>query len=143
MTRINIGIPPKKLTDSHLLAEHREIIRVCTLYKDRLDKGKLRDLPTQFVLGEGHVMYFLDKGYYTYKRYNELYEECLRRKFEVLNYHRNWSVYLLSHWNDLTPGENDVRIITERIIERLSNSTQQPRYYSQDITIQESINLLK
>jgi hypothetical protein len=28
MTRINCGIPPAELTNKHLIAEHREIIRI-------------------------------------------------------------------------------------------------------------------
>lgn len=30
MTRINVGIPPRALSDKHLLAEHREIKRIKT-----------------------------------------------------------------------------------------------------------------
>ena len=33
MTRINAGIPPKKLTNRHLLAEHREIKRIPNVIK--------------------------------------------------------------------------------------------------------------
>jgi hypothetical protein len=35
MTRINTGIPPKELTDKHLLAEHREIKRIPNCIKKR------------------------------------------------------------------------------------------------------------
>ena len=39
MTRINANIPVRNLTDQHLLAEHREIKRVCNRFKQRVAKG--------------------------------------------------------------------------------------------------------
>ena len=73
MTRINAGIPPKVLTDQHLLAEHREIKRLPAVFAKNL---KPTGIPKQFTLGTGHVKFFLDKGKYTLKRYKLLYAEC-------------------------------------------------------------------
>ena len=62
MTRINIGIPPKQLTNKHLIAEHREIKRIPNV----ISKGKynLKSIPPEFTLGKGHVSFFYDKLQY-------------------------------------------------------------------------------
>lgn len=59
MTRINIGINPKQLTDQHLLAEAREIKRICNRFKQRLEKNKFDDIPEKFCLGKGHELFLL------------------------------------------------------------------------------------
>lgn len=80
MTRINADISPCRLCDQHLLAEHREIIRV---RKFEFSKAKA---PDQFKLGEGHVIFFKDKLGFIYERYKRLYSECVKRGFKVENY---------------------------------------------------------
>jgi len=57
MTRINIGIPPKKLTDWHLIAEINEMPRLNELY-NRIKS--FRDIPAKFTLGKGHLKFFMN-----------------------------------------------------------------------------------
>ena len=90
MTRINSSIKVRLLTDEHLLAEHREIKRLPTFYKKRINSGKsLLNLPKEFTLGTGHVLFFIDKGAFTLKRYLEIHNECLTRGFNVEDYKIN------------------------------------------------------
>lgn len=119
MTRINVGIPPKELTNKHLIAEHRELKRIPNV----VAKGKcnLRNIPTQFTLGKGHVSFFYDKLGYLKERYTDLYNECIARGFNVQNYLVSWDGVPQELMNGYTPTENDVRIIRERIAERLAN----------------------
>jgi hypothetical protein len=117
MTRINCGIPPKELTNKHLLAEHREIKRI----PNCISKGKysLKDQPKKFKLGPGHVKFFYDKCAYLLNRYKQLYNECILRGFNVQDYSCAWDDIPTSLMNDYTPTEIDQIIVRNRIAERL------------------------
>ena len=119
MTRINVGIPPKQLTNKHLIAEHRELKRIPNV----VARGRcnLKNIPPAFSLGKGHVSFFYDKLGYLRDRYRDLYNECINRGFNVQNYEASWNGIPSELMNGYTPTENDVRIITERIAERLAN----------------------
>lgn len=139
MTRINVDIDPRKLTDEHLLAEHREIKRLPAVYNKYSKIG----MPKEFTLGKGHVKFFLNKYKYTHKRYNKIYLECLQRGFNVEDYSSNWNTILQEDYNDYVPTENDDMMLKGRIIERIHNSKKQFfHYYGQKITKQEAIDLL-
>jgi len=133
MTRINAGVAPSRLTDQHLLAEYKEILRVFTLHKKNLKKDKtkfLNSLPKEFKLGTGHVMYFLDKIGYIENRFYQLVNELKHRQFKptiVLNtdglsrdpdYRKN--IVLLEKHFDL---------IHDRIIERVLNQKIPIKYH--------------
>jgi hypothetical protein len=117
MTRINCGIPPAELVDKHLMAEHREIKRV----PNCISKGKynLEGQPKEFTLGTGHVKFFYDKLLYLKKRYEELYQECVKRGFRVTYYGSAWENVPKELMNDYKPTERDKKLIRERISERL------------------------
>ena len=119
MTRINVGIPPKNLTREHLLAEHREIKRI----PNQVAKGKydMKDQPKEFTLGKGHVKFFYDKLGYLKKRYEEIYQECLNRKYNSTYFGEAWNNVPENMMGDYIPTERDIQIITERINERLNN----------------------
>lgn len=138
MTRINAGIPPKELTDQHLLAEHREIKRMPAVFVKNLNPI---GIPKKFTLGTGHVKFFVDKGKYTLKRYKLLYAECIKRGFEVTDYSHNWEVYEEhpDYNKDYKETSEAVELLIERITERLSASKQKPRYYSKEIKVTEAI----
>lgn len=140
MTRINVSIPVKNLTDEHLLAEHREIKRLPSMYKKK-DVSKMVVI-SEFKLGTGHVLFFLDKGYYTKKRYIDIYNECLRRGFNITNYSCNWLVYSEEHLRDWTPQEQDKALLIERISERIDTTPKQLHYCSQKITKEQAKQLL-
>ena len=118
MTRINVGIKPAELNDKHLMAEHREIKRIPNL----INKGKysMDNQPDTFKLGTGHVKFFYDKLLYLKHRYNELYNECKKRGFNIQNYNDAWKGAPKHLMNDYTPTERDRNIIKERISERLN-----------------------
>jgi deoxyribonuclease (pyrimidine dimer) len=122
MTRINSAIRARLLTDEHLLAEHREIKRMPSVYAKRKQKGSLGVIPEEFTLGAGHVIFFIDKGRFTLSRYRELYEECLQRGFTVTNYISLWDIYEEVDFNDHQPTEKEKAVLIERITERIHSS---------------------
>jgi deoxyribonuclease (pyrimidine dimer) len=141
MTRINVGIPPKALTDQHLLAEHREIKRLPAVFaKNPHPTG----IPNEFTLGKGHVKFFLDKGEYTLERYKQIYAECVKRGFEVTNYSLNWEVYRQypTYNKEYEETKEAIELLVNRISERLTGSKQKPRYYKTKTTVIEAITLL-
>lgn len=119
MTRINLGIPPAQLTNKHLIAEHRELKRI----PNAVAKGKynLKNVPSQFTLGKGHVSFFYDKLGYLKDRYVDLYNECLVRGFNVQNYEASWDGVPQDLMNGYIPTARDIELIRERIAERLAN----------------------
>ena len=118
MTRINVGIPPAELVDQHLLAEHREIKRI----PNCIAKGKynMDGIPDKFKLGKGHVKFFYNKLLHLKRRYMRLYEECIKRGFNVQNYIGAWDNVPEELMNDYKVKANDIRIIRKRINEKLS-----------------------
>ena len=60
MTRINV-VPVKELTNKHLVAEYREIMRLPKNLNTSLNrKGKpfnMNEIPEDYVLGSGHVKF--------------------------------------------------------------------------------------
>ncbi len=125
MTRINAGVNPKCLTDEHLLAEHREIKRICYLKIKRdglLNKSKA---PDHFTLGKGHALFFVEKKNYTLNRYREIHKECVRRGFKVEDYSKEWKKaysFNLVLKLEYTPSNSDYEAIIERISDRITNS---------------------
>jgi deoxyribonuclease (pyrimidine dimer) len=116
MTRINAGIPPRDLSDKHLLAEHREIKRIPNAITS--GKAKLENLPTKFTLGTGHVRFFYDKQGYLHDRYCALYVECKRRGFKVTSFYTAWKGIPNQLWGDWTPTKAAIALIKQRIKER-------------------------
>ena len=121
MTRINVGIPPAELVNQHLIAEHREIKRI----PNCIAKGKynMDGIPEKFKLGTGHVKFFYNKLLYLKNRYIRLYYECIKRGFNVQYYVSAWDNVPQELMNDYTVKANDIRIIKERINEKMSKKT--------------------
>ena len=121
MTRINVGILPEDLTSKHLIAEHREIKRI----PNCISKGKynMDNIPDKFKLGIGHVKFFYNKLLYLKNRYTNLYEECMKRGFNVQNYSNAWDNVPKTLMNDYIPTNRDRKIIKERIKHKLNTST--------------------
>ena len=116
MTRINAGILPQRLSNQHLLAEHREIKRIPNL----ITKGRynLEGQPEKFCLGTGHVKFFYDKLGYLFARYQSLYQECKRRGFQVQDWSGAWEGVPPSLMNGWIPEEWVTQQVEERIRER-------------------------
>ena len=115
MTRINVGILPKELSNKHLIAEHREIKRI----PNCISKGKynMDGQPDRFKLGTGHVKFFYDKLSYLKDRYISLYNECIHRGFNVQNYTGAWDNIPKELMGNYIPTEDDRKLIQQRIIE--------------------------
>lgn len=143
MTRINSAINVRNLTDTHLLSEARELPRICSVYKKRVDnKIGFKDAPSKFTLGTGHVLFFADKGRFTLNRYEQIYQECIDRGFKVTNYSDNWSVYG-SNLKDYSTTDEEHRLLVERISERIVNSKKDTwHYYGQILSKEECVKLL-
>ena len=124
MTRINVGIPPAELNGRHLIAEHREIKRI----PNCIAKGKynMEGIPDKFKLGTGHVKFFYNKLLYLKKRYISLYNECVKRGFNVQNYISAWDNVPQKLMNDYKVRANDCRIIRQRINDRKTNRKNKP-----------------
>ena len=119
MTRINVGIQPVELNNQHLIAEHREIKRI----PNCIAKGKynMDGIPNKFKLGTGHVKFFYNKLLYLKNRYISLYNECIKRGFNVQNYIGAWDNIPQELMNDYKPTYTDRLIIQERIYDRTIN----------------------
>ena len=130
MTRINL-VPPKELSDQHLIAEYREIFMVGSSLQRSLkspnwEKTK-KSIPKQFTLNKGHVKFFYDKGLYLYKRYQQIQTELNKRNYN-LDATRVFKViqFPTDYYNDWKPTDRDRAIIRERIEERIK---QKPHWY--------------
>lgn len=117
MTRINVGVMPHELHDRHLLAEHREIVRIPNAINN--NKAKFDGIPEYFKLGTGHVKFFYDKIGYLFKRYILLHQECIKRGFNVSDFSMAFNSIPKHLLNDYTPTDHDRLIVLERINQRL------------------------
>lgn len=133
MTRINAGIPVEKLCDQHLLAEHREIVRV------RLTQNSKKNPIHEFKLGTGHIIFFKNKLGYIFNRYQELLNECLSRGFNVTNMSESFKGFDLI--GQYSPNDKVISLVKERIILRLSDM-KNIRFHSKIISFEEAKNLL-
>lgn len=145
MTRINSAIRVKLLTDEHLLAEHREIKRLPSVYlKRKNSKIGLNGLPERFTLGTGHVLFFVNKPKFTSDRYLDIRNECLNRGFNVENYIDNWDSYDNLEVGDYVPDNVEYNLLIQRISNRLLESKKDYwHYYGKKITKEEAVELLK
>ena len=144
MTRINSNISVKKLSDEHLLAEHREIKRLPSYLRKAIQCKSINNIPNQFTLGIGHVKFFLNKQKFIYNRYKEIYQELLNRGFNIEDYSNNWKEFInTKYFNDYVPTIEEYNLLKQRIIERIQNSSKKTwHYYKITITKNNLINLL-
>lgn len=117
MTRINVAIPVEELTREHLIAEHREIKRIPNMVKS--GRAILENIPSKFTLGKGHVKFFYDKLLYLKIRYDQLYNEGLRRGYNFTYFGSAWEEIPKELMNDYIPTKHDEILIRRRIADRL------------------------
>ena len=124
MTRINL-VNPKELSDQHLVAEYREIFMVgSSLQRSMKSKNWINtknNIPEEFTLNKAHVTFFYNKGMYLDKRYSLLINEMKRRGMNP----DPKRIFKKSQWpkqlyNDWKPKNKDLKIIRERIEEKIS-----------------------
>ena len=115
MTRINV-VPVEELCDKHLRAEFREITRI----PNCVARGRynLKGAPDRYTLGKGHVKFFYTRLAWLRTRYIDVYEECLRRGF---NMNFIWPDYQFHYtlYNGWRPTEEALRINRQRIKQRM------------------------
>lgn len=124
MTRINL-VPVGKLSDQHLLVEHREIKRIPNVI--RKGRYNLNGIPPSYTMGKGHVKYFYNKLWFLYDRYKQIHKECIRRGFNVQDYSdcfKGVPDYLFNHWS---PTQGEINISKKRIQEKLDLK---PNFYT-------------
>ncbi len=123
MTRINV-VPPSELCDQHLLAEYREMPRMTRFYETCVN----RDIPAYYVLGPGHMKFFLNKFKFLYERHKRIVAELKRRQFNI-----SFGSELLlnvpdSAFNDWQPDDKAIKLNRERIKLRMPKN---PRWSNQ------------
>lgn len=116
MTRINAGIPPQNLKRQHLIAEHREIVRIPNTIKS--GKANIKDIPANFTLGKGHVKFFYNKLKFLRNRYELIYQECKARGYKMTYFGNAFSGLPEHLFNDYEPTNESIEIVKKRILER-------------------------
>ena len=121
MTRINC-IPPDELCDKHLGAEYRELPRVFALARPG------RNLPANYTLGKGHVLFFYDKLGWLARRAQEIADEC-RKRGRAVNFDPQKLLTANPYpelYGDWMPNEKDMDLNRERIALRISEFKKKP-----------------
>lgn len=116
MTRVNVGILPKELSNQLLIAELREIKRIPNCIKS--GRFNLKNVPEKFTLGTGHVSFFYNKIGYLKKRYKNLYTEAISRKLNVQDFSDSFEGISEKYMNDYTETERDRNILLNRFKEK-------------------------
>ena len=143
MTRINSAINVRRLTDEHLLAEHREIKRMPYCIGKAIASGSVKRIPEKFTMGRGHVLFFLDKMLFVENRYRQLYQECNRRNFNVGLYIDNFSPLPRACRCDYTPTDEEQKLLIERITECIMQPKKKAwHYHGEAITKEQAVELL-
>lgn len=124
MVRVNL-INPKKLSDQHLIAEYNEILMLVSYIQKHPSK---ENIPKNYTLGKGHMLFFKDKVRYLKQRHENLKKEMRARGFKTAK------TILLGKFkknlvNDWKPQRKDKEIIKTRILEKLMLKPQYYRYY--------------
>ena len=123
MTRINV-VPPKKLCNKHLFAEAREMPRLVANLNTSLNRKSkpfsMSEIPSEYVLGKGHVKFFFDKFKYLHKRHIEITKELLRRGYNLSNTDSSIFATVDKKWyNDYSPTQEALELNRERIKDRM------------------------
>lgn len=128
MTRINT-VPVQELTNQHLLAEYKEIVRPFSLVRNAQAKGVNKynlhskyKVPSEYTLGTGHVLFFYNKLSYLLKRYNALQQELIVRGYNINPVaDKDLSDGIRNEWfGDYEPTQDALTINRERIAKRLN-----------------------
>ena len=127
MTRLNV-VPVSELTQPEIAGEWKEYPRLFTLVRNRAAKGHtpqtmIKEIPTSYTLGKGHVKFFYDKIAYAVQRYTDLCNEMLERGYnpnlEMFNdiIDSCESSIPSCWWNDYTPTPEAIALNIQRMID--------------------------
>lgn len=126
MTRINV-VSVETLTNQHLLAEYKEITRPFNKVIKRIENGTMDDvvIPEKYCLGKGHETFFFDKLLWLHLRYLSLFEELLKRGFDIdedkfYDISSDFSILLedTKWWNLWQPTPEDIYLNMARLVKR-------------------------
>lgn len=129
MTRINL-LDPSLLTDQHLIAEYRELPRVFTLALKAY--GKPVKIPSNYVLGTGHVKFFYDKLKFLEQRQIALVQECKNRGFNI-SFEKIDFIFPKSWYNDYIPSDVDIALSKSRLDEKIEQKPDWYKYYGKKL----------
>jgi deoxyribonuclease (pyrimidine dimer) len=122
MTRINV-VPVETLSRQHLIAEYREITRLPGNLRASLSRKSkpfsMSEIPSEYVLGTGHVKFFFDKMQYLEQRFQQLTSEMLRRGYNPS--YLDSTIFRdvpARFYNDYTPTPLAIALNMARIKER-------------------------
>lgn len=122
MTRINL-VPVEELSRQHLVAEYREITRLPGNLKTALTRKSkpfsFTEIPSEYVLGTGHVKFFFDKMQFLEQRFEQLVAEMLKRGYNPS--YMDSTIFrdcLPEFYNNYVPTERALEINRQRIKER-------------------------
>lgn len=123
MVRINL-VSPRELTDQHLCAENVELKMWLRAYCNGRFKS---DVPSKFVMGAGHQLFFKDKVEYIVWRRARVQQEMLKRGFTV-----NDACVDINdpRWK---PTDEDINLIRERLKEKIAMKPDWYRYYGEPL----------
>jgi len=96
-------------------------------------------IPKTFKLQNQHVRFFYNKILYLSKRSDELYQELIRRKYDVEDYsdcYRDIPPHLFNDWQETKEARE---LLKERINHRLKESKQVIRFYDKVVTLEEAL----
>ena len=121
MTRINV-VPVQELSRQHLIAEYREIARVPNNIRTSLARKNkpfsMSEIPSEYVLGTGHVKFFYNKCLFLQKRFEQLVNEMVSRGYNPS--FRDSSIFKVRDdlHNDYIPTQDALSINRQRIKDR-------------------------
>lgn len=125
MTRINV-VPPEELCNKHLFAEWRELPRIYTAVNKKDGIVDFTKIPSKYVLGTGHVLFFYDKIKYLEKRYFDLTIELTKRGYNLSFFREFEFTFPLERfakiYNDYTPTQEAIELNRARIKDRMPSN---------------------
>jgi deoxyribonuclease (pyrimidine dimer) len=128
MTRINT-IEVEFLADQHLRAEYLEYTFAINAIQKSFNSRGLAGIPSNYVLGIGHILFFKDKLLYLKNRHELIKEELRRRRFTNLNLTLDFKALPEFLFNDWSPNLNDILVNFERVYQRVMLKPEWYRYY--------------
>jgi len=118
VTRINL-VDPSTLHSKHLLAEYRELPRVFKLVEAAEKRGVPVSIPSEYVLGPGHVTFFYNKLGFLARRFELLVKECQKRGFNITYTTVPVVDAKLCWWDDYVPTPKAIALNGARIKNRM------------------------
>ena len=118
MTRINL-VDPSTLHSKHLLAEYRELPRVFKLVEAAENRRADVRIPSEYVLGTGHVTFFYNKLTFLARRFHAIVLECQARGFNIAHTQVPTVCVCNSWWQDYSPTPQAIALNAARIKDRM------------------------